>query len=398
MSALAEQHAQPEEPIKPMLGVLWDGRDDVVSDNDPDLGYTLISPPTEEESFSPEELARLPLSFLRGLGKAAVTMAHYYSGGSTRNGWPEPERRIVTINGHDRSVLTTEPDPTTGVRPNEAVNDVLVPGLAEMDTGSALLLHNRMADRNPDHRTTTLTMPGISLSGQPLSIWEGLSLSLEDTAAENLQLLPRITRDGRTNFVGTSLGSYVAMLMSAQNLAANGESQLNMAGVKLVSPAVGARNVAEAERFRDVDASDKEFIADVTNRFFRHMPGDTLRMVLKHPEKAGECASVLGAYALAPHKFLRRFATLAGNLRGVQQGIEWDDIKQVALAYKVHVLGGELDPLVQEQLAQWLAVKKIAPETKIRILGRHGHAMTVDGSGTAEHLVQMEHEDMALAA
>jgi len=267
-----------------------------------------------------------------------------------------------------------------------------------MKCGSAGRLHTRMAERHPDSRRTTVLGRGLSLSAKPLSIWEGLNLPPEQSAAENLELLLAIAGDGPTTVVGNSKGSQDAILLSAHNLAASGNTQINVTGVQLVNPAIGARNIDDSEKFRDIDADNKDFVYDVTGRFFRHMPGDIGRMALSYPEPTAECAAVLAIYGLEVDKFFPRMAVIAGNLRGVQEGVDWETIKDVAVAHKLHVLGGELDPLVQAQLPQLQALKKVAPDTLIWILKNRGHALSIDGAGTVEYLDQMEQESLAIAA
>jgi hypothetical protein len=115
-----------------------------------------------------------------------------------------------------------------------------------------------------------------------------------------------------------------------------------------------------------------------------------LRMGVRHPEAIGECAVVLWAYGMAPHRFLHKSAAIYGNLKGAQKGIDWQTLKDVAQTYPIHVLGGADDPLMQEQLSQWLAIKKIAPKTTIRILEGLGHIMTLDVATTLQHLIEME--------
>ena len=359
----------------------------------PDQGhepdFTLI-PSAEKGFFSPDHLKQLPKMYAKGLGGAALAVANHYVSREPAKDWPEPDRQLIKLKDHERLILVTEPSPEACDDPDTAINDVLLPGLSEMDIGSALLLHKAKAERNKDRRVITIPTLGVSITGQVLSMREGYQRSLDETAADNLELLPEITANGKTNLIGTSLGSYVSTLMAAQNLAANGHSQINLDYINLIAPAVGARNIPESDKFHNVDAGDEEFIKEVTRRFFRHMPVDTARMAFNHPEMAAECVAVLGAYAMHLNKTPQRLAAMAGNLRGVQKGIDWEDLKDVALGYEIHVLGGEKDPLMKEQIPQWSAIKALAPQTQVRVLLGSGHALTIDSHGTAEHLAQME--------
>lgn len=381
-------------PELPTHGELPSARLELVPDTDslehrPVLDYTLIPSRPEEGFLSPNKLARLPFAYGRGIAKAASAITRMHIGGHSNGEWPAPEEVMVPIDGRKQLVLITEPTQESANNNNPTVNNILLNGLTEIaQFGSASAWHKEMALRNPDRRTITIPTPGLNHGGHGLSIADGYRRTLEQTASENLRMLVRIIGDNPSDIVGTSLGSDVAVRMAEQNLAANEHSKVNLRILKLVSPAVGARDVDESESFRDV--SDEDFVAEMKDRFFRHMPVDVLRMALKHPEESAECLAVLGAYALGIHRLPHRLAAIAGNFNGVTEGIEWSTIKQVASEYETHVLGGELDPLVQEQIPQWQVIKKTAPRTLLWLAKGMGHAMTVDAHGTAKHLGQME--------
>lgn len=381
-------------PELPLQGELPSARLELVPDTDspehhPELDYTLVPSRSEEGFLSPNHLARLPLAYGRGIARAASAITRMHVGGNSGGTWPKPQELLVPIDGRKQLVLITEPSQEFSDQSEPVVNDVILNGLTEIaQFGSASKWHNAMALSNPERRTITIPTPGLSHSGHGLSIVDGYRRRLEQTASENLRMLAKIAGDEPANFVGTSLGSDVAVHMAQQNSAAGENAPINLGRLKLVSPAVGARNVSEDETFRDV--SDEEFVAEMKDRFFKHMSADVLRMALKHPEESAECLAVLGAYALGMHKLPHRLAAIVGNFNGVKQGIELSTIKQVANQYETHVLGGEHDPLVQEQLPQWQSIKKTAPRTLLWIVKGMGHAMTVDARGTAEHLGQME--------
>jgi pimeloyl-ACP methyl ester carboxylesterase len=362
---------------------------------DADLGYTLI-PSTETSLFSPDNLVRIPVGYLRGVSRAASDLLRYHFGDTVEAEQSEPESSIVSVNGHDRPVLITEPDPAMGVKPGEAVNEVILLGLTEMkDIGSGRLFHQAMANRFPDRRIVTLSTPGLSMSDPTLPVRDGYNRLLEDTAIEDFDTIRRIVGDSPTHLVANSLSTKRALLVAALNLTADGELQIDTQRVKLMAPAVGARNVAEEERFSEADADDRDFIDGETNKFYLHVPGNILRMLLRHPEEVGECVGAIGAYALAPHKLVPRAAVLAGNVKSAKEGVEWEVMKAVARAHPLHVIGGADCPLMQAQMSQWLAVRKQAPKTQIRLLEGYGHAVTIDGSGTAEQLAQMELAEVA---
>jgi pimeloyl-ACP methyl ester carboxylesterase len=361
-----------------------------------DPGYTLVPAREQGSFFSPNRLARFQLGVTVGLGKAALDVACHYSENIIDIGG-KPERRFFEVDGAERVALVTEPDPATDVNPEEAVNEILVLGLSEMDIGSGLLFHKAKAKRHPERRIVSLTTPGVDLTGETLSVAEGFDRSLDVTAAENMKIAREIAGDNPANISAVSMGTFITMRMAAKNLVAGRKSMVNLDRLELTSPAIGARNVPETERFQELDAADKELIDKATDEFFRHMPGNIWEIAKTHPEKAAQCGAVVMAYLLEPHKLVNRGAAIAGNLRSVQEGIEWEDMKAVAQTYPMHILGGELDPLMQQQLAQWLAVKEAAPTTRIRLMQGLGHAMTVDAPGAVEQLGHMEQESAGLA-
>jgi pimeloyl-ACP methyl ester carboxylesterase len=190
--------------------------------------------------------------------------------------------------------------------------------------------------------------------------------------------------------VGTSLGTDMAMWTAGHNLIANGHRQLDISGVKLLSPAVGARNVNSEDTFRDSDLSEADLIKEATRKFLRHMLTDPLRMAIEYPEEIGECSAILAAYALEPHKLGQRAAAIAGNFFSAQQGIDWSMVRDVAQSSAVHVLGGEDDPLIMYSLDQWQALRRVAPRTQIRLVQGMGHSLTMAANLCAENLADME--------
>lgn len=352
------------------------------------LGYLLV--PSEAPGMSVIQAARFPLHVANGLGKAAYSLARHYSGGLLDRFGTEPERRIMQAGDQERVVLVTR-------REGATMTEAQVVGLSELEIGSASMMHESVAAQYPDRDVVSIMTPGVTLSGKTLSLSEGFNRPLAVTAAENNQLIAELAEDNPTHMTGTSLGSAIVMHMAEQNLEAGESAMVNVAGVNLVSLAVGARNIPEAERAGEADADDEAYIAKLTEEFFEHMGGDIARMFFKHPAKAAECAAVIVAYAVAPHKLPNRIAAMAGNVRGVQAGIDWAVVKAIAQAYPMHIVGGERDPLMQAQLPQLVALRQPAPNTSIRVLEGLGHAMTINSPETAGHLAEMEHEGPALA-
>lgn len=335
-------------------------------------------------------VVNFPGRSLSGLGSALIQVANLHRGDIESPDKTGVQRRKIQMGDHERVVLVTEPDPELADNPDSARRTVLLPGLTEMDAGSALKLHQAVAARHPERLTATFTTPGVSHFGRVLSIREALSRHPEETAAENLGMLRFITKGGPIDIVGTSLGSHTGMLMAAQNLAANPADQHEISHVKLISPAVGARNVPAHEDFRDTELSDDELIDNAASDFFRHMLVDPFVMLGRHPERTAECAAIFAIYALAPHKFANRAAAIVGNFTGAKQGVEWETVKDVARGTQLRVIGGERDPLMQATLDQWAEIAWHAPQTRVALVKGLGHAMTIAAMHSADYLASLE--------
>lgn len=366
-------------------------------EDDDGFGYKLVKP-EGHGSIKIGQVLNFPASYIRGTGKAIRNLVELHTTDSSGQTWPSPESRVIPFNGHERVALITEPNPELDLDPKQVTNNVMLPGLTELDTGSAKNLHDAIAMRNPDRRTITLTTPGVSHAGRALPIKEAYKRRLEKTADENLDLLPWLTREGEVKLIGTSLGSYMAMQMEAMNLAADRINQLGVTGVNLLAPAVGARNVAEHERFRESDLTDEELIDQARNAFLRHMLVDPLRSALRHPERTAHSLSLIGAYVLSPKKLPHRAAAIAGNFKGVQEGMDWEIVKDVARGTELHVLGGAEDPLIHASADQWVAIQEYAPRTKFWVVEGLGHTMTLASHLVADYLAEMEEPDKLIAS
>ena len=353
-------------------------------------GYTLVPYQEDEHSLSLNSLIDIPAAYARGLGRAATSILSHQFGNHAERVWPVPEARIVPINGHNRSLLITEANPESGIKPDEATTDFWYPGLMEVELGSALLLHMAMARQFSHRRQVTLFTPGVTTNGHVLPLRAGYNRTLEETVSEDIVIMRGVANDAPANVGGTSFGSKRAILIAALNMVQPGESHMNIEAVRVISSAIGARDVPAADKFSEVDASDAEFVKRETNKFYWHTAKDIVSMSRRHPEKAGECMAVMGAYAMAPHKLAFRLAAIAGNLRSAQQGVDYQTIVDVAQAHPTLVLGGAEDSLMQAQLQQWLAVKKRAPDTQIRLLEKYGHTMTMAAQKVVEQLAIME--------
>jgi len=352
-----------------------------------------LVPSPDEQETSPQELSPLdPRQLVRGVGWATSLIKRNVLGSSDASAARQPERVILTDKGREHLFLVTEPDPETGVDLQEALNTVFLPGLTEMgDRGSASEFHNAYAKRHPDRRVITRATEGISHTGKLRYTSEGGDRRLAHMAADNLVLLPRITEDGPIELSGTSLGSYIAMLTAEQDLAANPNDQLNLKRLKLVASAVVARDIPDSENFRDAELNEDIVRAELTMRFLQHLAPDLLRMAVSHPADILKCASIIGAYALSPHKARNRAKAILADFNDVQQGMEWSTVKRIAEEHQIRVLGGEHDPLVQFQAPQWEALAKLYPDNvQHRIVKGKGHLMTADAHGTVKELAAME--------
>jgi hypothetical protein len=259
-------------------------------------------------------------------------------------------------------LLVTEPRPETGVDPATAANDVLHPGLSEFgDFGSALRLHVAHAERHPDRRVITNPTAGVSHGGKLLSGRELMGRCPEKTARFNLRLLRHVTQDGTIRLMGVSLGSYIATHMAEQNVGADEAKQLNIEGLTLIASAVVALHVDDSENFRDPDLDEDQHRRYLTDKFIEHIPWDLARMFRKRPKDTLACVPIVAAYASAPQKLWPRLQAIHADFKSVQNGAEWSMLKHIAPELMVYVLGGELDPLIIEQIPQWISLVLSTP-------------------------------------
>lgn len=356
--------------------------------------YTLVLDADRHPTVG--ELFTHPLSTLKGLGSAATAFKNHVLDHQDPDDRLRADRRLIPVGNHERLALTIDADPEYKDATRNKLTRVVLPGLTELDLGSGLMMSQAIAERHPEDDVIFVPTLGVSMGGEVLSIKDGLERKLSETADDNRELIKRLANEGPVQLSGTSLGSYLTMQTALGNLSANNHERIEIGALDLVSPAVGAKNIPEDLREQYSDANDKEMIDQVTSEFFAHMPVDAAKMFIKHPEKTAECAAVLAGYALHFTKLPQRVAAMIGNLRGVQEGMEWDDILEVAYSHDINVLGGSADPLVQKALPQWDQVKKRNDKkdsrhsVEIRVLAGLGHAMTVDAAGIAYQLDQME--------
>jgi len=350
-----------------------------------------LNPPHAENGFSDQ-----PLPSPNLLSRLSRTVTHIASAGLghsylTSNAMPHGVS--VSEQGVSQRFLVTEPDSESGVDPSTATNVIFHPGLTELgDFGSHLRLHITYAEKHPDQRVITNPTHGVSHGGRVATPAELKARRVEEIAAINLTLLPRILQDGGVVIEGTSLGSFVSLKMAEQDVAANDHERLNLEKLVLISSAVVALNVDESENFRPHDLDEDEHRKFLTNQFFEHLPVDLARMMITNPKDTWACMPVLAAYALAPHKAIPRFRAIAADFRNVSEGVDWSAIKEVAAAgIDIDVLGGSLDPLMVEQEPQWDTLASLYPgNIRQRIIHGLGHLMTIDARRTVDELDQMQ--------
>jgi hypothetical protein len=354
----------------------------------PDI--TVFAAP-DDIHFTPENIANFEISIVKGLIRGGLTQARLHLlphgiDGSKRG----IDVKTIGVEGPERVALVTEPDPELGYNPAEATNYVLGPGLAEIDCGpydSSTInrLHVEFATRHPEARIITLTNPSISHSGPTTSIEEGWNKSTEAIAEQNLLVVATLAGDADVELILTSLNTNIGTHAAYKNMSRRAGAVINLGGLTLFASAVGARNVPEHKKYTEFDASDEGYIAGVTKEFFRHMPGDVLRMLKRKPEVAAESLMGFMAYVLALHKAPGRVAAIGGNLRSAQKGIEYDHLSAVTEFLPVSVASGADDPLWKAQKPQWLSLSENARRLKLHELEGYGHALTVDAELAVDH-------------
>lgn len=322
-----------------------------------------------------------PRNLLRGAAQATFLIRNIVLGRTEEN--PDrPAERVFLLDekGREHLHLVTEPDPETGVDPNEAANSVFFPGLTEMgDAGSALHLHNEQADRHPEERTITKVTEGVSHGGNLRYYAKDDPRRIEHIATDTLFMLPQVVREGPVKLRGNSLGTFVVVEVADQDLAANPHKRLNIQGLRLLAPAVVGINVPDDESFRDPDLDEEAVRHELTSDFLLHLAPDLVRMIRSNPADMVRCAPILGAYILSPHKAPGRTKAIRSDFSEVQQGVEWSVLGRVTEEHETLVVGGALDPLVQFQAPQWVALDARAPgQVRQTIVPGKGHLIGAD--------------------
>lgn len=306
---------------------------------------------------------------------------------------PVPKRVFLPYDGHDHLFLVTDPDPELGGDPDEAANALFKPGLSELaDSGSALRLHVAYALRHPEQRVITEATKGMSHTGKTVASGDISQRRIEAMAADSLEMLPRLTRDGATEIFGTSLGTTGAVSIAEQNLAAGETARLDLRRLNLIASAVIAAKIEGPDNFRDPDLDEHKYRHDLSKRFQLHVIDDFIRMSASHPIDILSCWPQVGAYVLAhPRKTYSRLLSMAADYANVKEGTPWESLKNVVEGVDIRVLGGSRDPLIQEQERQWDTLEDMFPGriTRHTVAGM-GHLLTAAAAETVGHLDSMD--------
>jgi pimeloyl-ACP methyl ester carboxylesterase len=356
--------------------------------------------PPDERGFSYPALLTDPTFLIRGAVQATSLLRNVILGRTEEN--PDrPAERVLLLDekGREHLHLVTEPDPKTGVKPKEAVNSVFFPGLSEMgDSGSALHSHNEHADRHPEERTITRITEGVSRGGNLRYYTKNDRRRIEHISADTRFMLPRIVQEGPVKLRGNSLGTFVVMEVADQDLAANDYERLNIQGLRLLAPAVVGVNVPEEKSFRGPDIDEEAIRRELTNDFLLHLAPDLIRMMLSNPKDMARCAPILGAYLLSPHKAPGRAKAIRSDFNEVQRGVEWSVLERVTGEHETLVVGGELDPLVQFQTPQWVALDKRSPgQVRQKIVPGKGHLIAADSRLVVREFDRLETQSLIAA-
>lgn len=331
-------------------------------------------------------------SSVASIGRAATHLAHIRPETEDLS-WPNFETHYTEYKGHRDPYIVIEPSQEHKIDSSEIQTDVFLMGLSEMvefGTGRNLIREHAML--NPGNRTIGLSTPGMSGTGDLLKFLDAFRKNLDDISDQHLQTLSSFKKEGPIVIHATSLGSPIAFIMIDKNINANVFKKLTIPKLKTISSAVGHRQVCDNEKFSDNSVEDKEYVEDLTWRFFEHMLYNSILNATKDPNAVAKSMDILLTFMLEPHKSLHRVATAIGNIRAVQAGVDWESLKNVYRNTKVYELNGETDPLTPEQIPQRKVLAKHANEDPVFwiILGQ-GHAMSLHSNMIAQYLKAMEH-------
>lgn len=362
-----------------------------------------IDPSQSEEGFLDildseilrERLFRTdPLSLVTGVWRGVNHAKNMVLGGEPSH---MPDRLVVPVNGHDHLLLVTDSDSEMGVTTDEVATTWIKPGLGEIgDVGSVLRLHVEYARQHPERQVITESTKGMSHTGNVVSADELADRRVESSAAESLEVMRRVIdkRTGEIEMIGTSLGTRLELAMAETNLSANPAAQLNIVSLKLISSAAVASKIEGSENFRDPDVDEDEYREGLDRQFRRHIPEDFARMLIDHPGDILACWPTLAAHFMAhPRTTQSRLKTMATDYGNVRQGTPWSSWKYVASKLPVNSIGGERDPLIQEQDPQFDMLDQLYPgQVRHNTIPGFGHLMSAAAGRTVEELDKIDLE------
>jgi hypothetical protein len=357
-----------------------------------------FGPSQIEEGFFDGEMLRQrllttdALGLVTGVWRGVNHVKKRVLGGESQH---MPDRLVVPYNGHDHLLLVTDPDPEMGVGTDEATTTWFKPGLGELgDVGSALRLHVAYAEQHPDRRIITESTKGMSHTGKTVSAAELSDRQIETMAAESLEVMRRVVRNGEIEIVGTSLGTPGELAMAELNLAANPADKLMIVRLKLIASAAVASKIEGSENFRDPDVDEDEYRAALDGRFRGHIPEDFAWMLVDHPRDILACWPTFGAHFIAhPRTTQARLKTMATDFVNVRQGTPWSRWKYVASRLPVDSVGGERDPLIQEQEPQFEMLERLYPgQVRHNTIAGLGHLMSAAARRTVQELDRINQE------
>jgi hypothetical protein len=335
-----------------------------------------------------------PLSIATGLWRGVNHARRWALGGESQH---MPDRLSVPVGGHEHLLLVSDPDPEMGIGTDEAATTWFTPGLGELgDVGSALRLHLAYAAQHPEQRVVTESTKGMSHTGRTVAADALADRRIEASAAESLEVMRRvIDKDtGEITIVGTSLGTPHEVAMGELNLAANPADVLNIVRLKLISSAAVASKIEGSDNFRDPDVDEDAYRAALDGRFRWHIPEDFAWMLVDHPADILACWPTLAAHFIAhPRKTGERLRTMGTDYVNVRQGTPWSSWRYVASRMQVDSVGGERDPLIQEQEPQFEMLDQLYPgQVRHNTVPGFGHLMSAAAGRTVEELDRLDEE------
>jgi pimeloyl-ACP methyl ester carboxylesterase len=292
---------------------------------------------------------------------------------------------FIELDGHPHLIRVSEPHPGMASGLDVVKHRILLPGWTEAgDCGTAKRLHDAIALANPDHRTITIATDGMSVHGHALEYRKAIVRPFGNMAAARQQIGKRLAGDAPVELIGTSMGSVLALMTALHNIKTAEPHQLNIVGLKFLSPGILASRVPKHEEFRPSLDSTVGRVGTFL-KFLGHMSVDGPREGIKHPKEA--LHAVLGVLTVgaAICKEPDKGTAIFGNLLQLMEGTPWESIKTVAEHYPIHVITGSKDPL--REVAQLETLQNLYPgKFTYKVVDGKGHSMTLAAHKTAAAL------------